>query len=448
MKIDNFLLEEILNIKNIPLFSAKGISIDSRTIRDGELFIAINNGHKFVRDALEAGASAVLIDDPSCEIAGKTVLVPNTTEALKSIGTFIKNKVNLKKLVAITGSTGKTTTKMWLGEILSHKYKTFSGVGNYNTIYGVPIALSLLEKETEFGIFEMGSNHCGEISELSDYLKPDIGVITNIYESHIGNFGDKETLANEKISIIDGINDGGSLVFNGDSEFSERILASAKEKGLKTFSVGFSGDCDFVIQYWDSRKIKLKTPIGEVEYEVSFLGKHFAYVSASVIAIIYAMGLDVFEFLPFYKNLSPVEGRGDMKKYVFNNKDFYVINDSYNASPASMCASLESLQLRDANFKIAVIGQMKELGIHEEYYHAIVAEKLASLKLDFIFFIGDENLWSIMKKGGNVKCFKEFNDFVIEKILEIIQNDSIVLLKGSHSLELSKFVKYLECSIV
>ena len=447
MKITSELLSAFLGISSLPNFSANRISIDSRNITGSELFVAINKGHEFVKHAIDSGAIAAIIDDKKFEIPDKTILVDNTTEALKLIGQSVKNKIGLKKLIAITGSAGKTTTKSWLNTILKHRFNSFSGVGNYNTIYGLPIALSLLEEGTEFGIFEIGSNHSGEISELSKYLNPDIGIITNIYESHIGNFGDKASIAREKISIIDGIKNGGVLIFDGDSEFADEIKFSASPKNLKTFSVGFSRNCDFEILSWD-RIIELKTPAGNLEYEVSFLGKHFAYMTASICATIYAMGLNINEFLPFFKELSQIEGRGNIKNYEFQGKIFEVINDAYNASPAAMFASLETLQTYHAASKIAVIGQMKELGKYEQYYHKLIADKLNSMNIDKVFFIGDESLWPIMNKEGNVACFEEINNFVIEKILTMVQNNSVVLLKGSHSVGLEKFIKYLECSTV
>ena len=219
MQITAGLLKNVLNISDVPDFLADGISIDSRTIKPKDIFIAINRGHEFVVNALNAGAILAIIDEPKYTIPGKTIIVKNTTEALKAIGAHIKNKVNLKKTVTITGSVGKTTTKFWLNSILNHRYKSFCGMKNYNTIYGVPLSLCRLNDGIDFGIFEIGSSHSGEISELSKYLTPDVGVITNIYESHIGNFGDEKSLAKEKISIIDGIKSNGALVFEGDSKF-------------------------------------------------------------------------------------------------------------------------------------------------------------------------------------------------------------------------------------
>lgn len=448
MKITGELLNEVLGDHSLASdFVANGISIDSRTLKPGDIFIAINRGHEFVENALNSGASTAVIDDGRYAVPGKTILVENTTEFLKRVGRTIKNTVDLSKLIAITGSVGKTTTKTWLNSILSRRFNSFCGIGNYNTIYGVPISLSLLEPDVEFGIFEMGSNHPGEISELSRYLEPDIGVITNIYESHIGNFGSKASLAQEKISIVDGIKPGGTLIYDGDSEFRADIEDAAIAKKLRYLSVGFSRNCDFSVSF-DCGNVTLNTPVGTVEYSLQFSGKHYAYMSAIVVAILYSVGLNVHEYIPFLKDLTLLDGRGSIKKFEYNGKVFDVIDDSYNASPSAMFASLDVFMSMPAKSKIAVIGQMGELGDYSEYYHGLVAEKLASSDLDTVFFIGDENLWDTIRRHVNATCFDVLDDTSIGKILESVDDGSIILLKGSHSVGLNKIFKYLKCSIV
>ena len=451
MNITHEILAEALGMSELSPFVADRISIDSRNIKPGDIFIAINRGHEFVNEAISSGASLAIIDDKQYAIPDKTLTVGNTTEALKNIGRCVKAKAGLKNLIALTGSVGKTTTKFWLHSLLNHKYNSFCSSGNYNTRYGVSLSLCQLECGFDFGIFEIGSNHIGEIAELSEYLKPDIGVITNIFESHLGNFGDKQSLAREKISIVHGMKSGGVLIFDGDSEFAQNIQDEAGSKNLNTVAVGFSPNCDFtIVSYKNGRSkitsIELKTPEGIVNYVLPFRERYLVYVSAMVLAVIWAMKLPIADFLPFMKNLSKIEGRGNVEKYVFHGKTIEIINDCYNASPTAVLAAIENLQSLPNTSKIAIIGQMKELGQYEAHYHRLVAEKLQSSKLDQVFFIGEKNLWDIMRKQDNIKCFQQLDNFVIEEILKMVQNDSVVLLKGSHSLELDKFIKYLKCS--
>ena len=452
MKITHEILSEALGLYELSPFVADRISIDSRNIKSEDIFVAINRGHEFVNEAINSGASLAIIDDKQYEVPGKTLTVENTTEALKNIGDCIKTKARLKNLIALTGSVGKTTTKFWLNSLLSHKYNSFCSSGNYNTRYGVSLSLCQLEYGSDFGIFEIGSNHIGEIAELSEYLKPDIGVITNIFESHIGNFGNKQSLAREKISIVNGMKPGGILIFDGDSEFAPNIQDEASRKNLETFAVGFLPNCDFKIiscqqVLAQNTSVELKTPGGIVNYTLPFMEKHLAYISAMLLAIIWALKLPIADFLPFIKDLSKIDGRGNIEKYVFHGKTIEVINDCYNASPTAVLAAIENLQSLPNALKIAIIGQMKELGQYETHYHRLVAEKLQSSDFEHVFFIGGENLWSIMTQNKKTKCFSKSDNFVIEEILKMIQNDSVVLLKGSHSLELDKFIKYLKCSI-
>ena len=434
-------------IENVQNFVANEIKIDSRIIEQDDIFIAINKGHDYVLEAVESGAIMAIIDNVNYFVPEKTLLVANTTEALKLIGNYVKNAVNLKKLIAITGSVGKTTTKCWLSSILSKKFETYCSVKNYNTIYGIPLSLCHMNQKTDYGVFEIGSNHRGEISELSNYLSPDIGIITNIYESHIGNFKDKADLVDEKISIIEGIKSGGSLIYNGDSEFADKIAKQARYKNLNSFSVGFGKNCDFSIISYE-KTINLRTPDGIVEYSINFDEKHLVYTSALLVAVIYSLGLKIQDFLPDFNAFSKIEGRGNIEKFTIDNKTFEIIDDCYNASPTAVMVALDNLNKMPNNNKIAIIGQMKELGNYENYYHQLVADKINSLDIDDVFFIGEKKLWKIMNSIKKIKCFEKIDQFAMDNILKIIKNDCIVLLKGSRSVGLERFVEYLRCSII
>jgi UDP-N-acetylmuramoyl-tripeptide--D-alanyl-D-alanine ligase len=447
MQITDDIVRASLQVNDVIRFKADKISIDSRNIIGGELFIAIKKGNNFVKDAIDNGATAAIVDDPNSQISGKTLLVQNSLFALKSIGKYMKNSVSLKKTVGITGSVGKTTTKSWLNTILNYKYNSFASIKNYNTIYGLPICFSMLENNIDFGIFELGSSNFGEIAELSNYLNPDVGVITNIYESHIGKFGDQLTLANEKMSIVNGIKNGGSLVYDGDSEFAHDIRNAAERRNITAISVGFGANCDFsILKYGEN--VQLKTKNGILTYNLLANGKHYAYVSACVVAILHAMNLSVLEFLPHFSNLRPIDGRGVIKDFNFKNKMFSVIDDSYNASPTSVMASLGVLNLMPQKIKIVVMGEMKELGIYAAHYHEFIAAKLSSLDINYFFFVGNVQLWSVMNKVKNAVCFEKLDIFAMEKIFEIVQNYCVILLKGSRSVELNKFIEYIQCSTV
>ncbi len=443
MKLNSEMLTEALNLEYCPTFEATGISIDSRNIQRGDIFFAIkgNNfdGNAYATEALNKGAVLAIIGDPSYKTSDKMIVVEDTTETLKKLGLYVKNKVGLKKVIGITGSVGKTTTRSWLLEVLGNFHKAFSSIKNYNTIYGLPISLSLMDPGTEFGVFELGTSSPGEISELSCYLEPDVAIITNIYESHICGFGSKQHLASEKISIIDGMNAGGFLIYDGDSEFREEIKQAASQKHLTLFSVGFSENCDFRVMSSNEYNIVFKTPQGIYECKLGCNARHFSYIGAGVVACLYALGLNFEKYLECFEKLSPLKGRGEVSSYSHKNKKFKVIDDSYNASPSAMIAAIDRLSAY-GNRRIAIIGQMLELGEHTEHYHRIIAEKIKTIEIDSVFFIGDSYLHSFFE----AECFESIDNFAIEKILEIIENDDIVLLKGSNSIRLNRFVDYIK----
>ena len=450
MKINSEVLIRALNLKECPDFDASGISIDSRKVKVGDLFFGIKgstfDGNNYANEAILNGAVAAIIDNPECKTSGNMILVDNVSEALKKLGIHFKNSVDLKSIIGITGSVGKTTTKEWLSQVLNSDHKCFASIKNYNTMIGIPISLSLMENDTEFGIFEMGTNNPGEILELTEYLTPDIAIITNVFESHIGRFRNKMELVNEKLSIIDGLKEQGILIHDGDSEYCNHILQNASEKNIKTISVGFSNSCDFYIKRIQNNEVFLKTPDGIINYKLGTSVKHFAYISACVAATIFALGLPLNNYLEAFSELSPIQGRGSVSSYEYCGKTFNIIDDSYNASPSAVIAALESSSLNPSKRKIAVIGQMGELGAHEGHYHKIVAEKLKELDFYKVFFIGNERLHPLFieEAGANISCFEKICENSIAKILEIVENEDIILLKGSRSIELNRFIDYIK----
>ena len=239
------------------------IQLDSRQVKSGDIFIAIkgknNDGNKYAIEALNNGASLVVVDDISYINSNnsKILYVKSSIEALKYLGKYYLNKSNIKTIIGITGSCGKTTTRTWIDYILSKNIQTCSSIKNFNTMLGLPICLSNIKPSTKVGIFELGTNNYGEIHELSTYLNPNIGIITNIYESHIGMFASIEELANEKISIVDGIKDGGYLIYDGDCKFSNKKKKKCKSRNIKPISVGFNSNCDYVVNY-NLNKIVIK----------------------------------------------------------------------------------------------------------------------------------------------------------------------------------------------
>ena len=423
------------------------IQIDSRKIKPGDIFVAIkgnhDDGNKYVMEALNRGASLAIVDAPKyIGINNEKILyVESSTDELKYRGKYHLNNSNINTLIGITGSCGKTTTRTWIDYILSKHIKTCSSINNFNNMLGLPVCLSRIEPRDKIGIFELGTNSFGEIHELSTYLNPNIGIITNIYESHIGMFSSFEELAFEKISIIDGIKSGGCLLYDGDSKFSNIIIDKCKERNITPVSVGFGKSCKYVIEC-NNDNVTIKCKNTNIQYKLGTTGKHYIYNSALIIALIDSIGLNINDYIQYFPELKPIDGRGIHKQYKYNNKEFIVVDETYNASPSSMIASLELLNT-NSNRKIIVIGEMLELGNYSKYYHNKITDILNSIQNATIYFIGSVNLHNVINKYNNVICYEKMNNDIIKNILNTIDNNNILFLKGSHGIKLHMFIEYL-----
>lgn len=424
------------------------LKLDSRQITVGDIFIAIKgkhtDGNNYVLNAIEAGAELAITDrkfDNNC-----AVTVSNTIETLIRLGRYFRTRANLHTVIGITGSCGKTTVRNWIFKTLtSYSENVVQSLHNYNTMIGMPLNFEQLRYNTEIGIFELGTNSIGEILPLAEYVRPNIGIITNIYETHIGNFRDISELADEKISIIDGIRQYGTLIYDGNCQFESEILKKCKERHIMPVSVGFSNKCNFKIDI-NGNQVTITSPKHIYKYQLKIIIKHYAYMTAIVIAVLEIMKFDVLKYICAIENLMPLQGRGIVKKYNHNGHTFTLIDETYNASPSAMLSTLEGLKQHN-NRKIIVIGEMLELGNKSQQYHLKVAKKLNELNNCKLYFIGTKTLWPIVQTYTDIKCFEYVTVNVINKVLDILRDDDIFFLKGSRSIKLEQFINHLQCSV-
>jgi UDP-N-acetylmuramoyl-tripeptide--D-alanyl-D-alanine ligase len=380
-------------------------SIDSRLIKEGEVFFAIDNGVDFVEDAISKGAFFVVQE--------------NSLEVLLEYGKYVRS-FSKAKIIGITGSVGKTTLKFWLASVLERRHKTLAGIRNYNTIYGVPVCLSMLEKDHEYGIFELGSNHPGEIREIAEYLAPDMAIITNIAPAHIGNFESIEDIAKEKMSIIDGIKNNGIVFFPSNILYKEEITCLARSKSIN--AVPFKA------------------------FPVQHLPRHYHDLCGCILAVIEALGLEVSEYIHLLNSeLSPLPGRGQMATYSHDNKVFRIIDDSYNASITSMGAAIDSLASLDdsRNRKVAILGEMKEVGKFADEFHESLAMKAKNADIDKLVFVGSSDFFDIFRKYG-FETFEKTDESAVKQILGILKDGDTVLIKGSRSIKLENIINVLQ----
>ena len=392
-------------------------SLDTRLLENGNVFFAIKNGHKFVSEAFAKGADFAIISDKKY-VNANTILVDNTLDALLQYGDACKMRANAK-IIAITGSVGKTTTKTWMQHILSKKCNTFCSIRNYNTIYGIPICLSMLKPAHNFGIFELGTNKIGEMRELSNYLKPDVGVVLNIENAHIGNFYSMENLIKEKMSIQTGISSNGWMVINGDMKYEKNFC-----KNIITFGENHSNDV--VIDDFAKYFIHLE--------------RHYMMLCCAIIAVIIVLGMDYSEFLPYFSELVPIAGRGQITKCFYNGVKFTLIDDAYNACPTSMKAALKYLKnIADGGRSVAIIGEMLELGDDSLKYHEKIAQLAEDISIDNKIFVGSQKLQKLfVKHGFDIKSSADIS------ILSNIHENDTVLIKGSHGTNLWQLVDMIK----
>lgn len=416
------------------------IQFDSRKIQPGDIFVAIKGAHvdgnDYIKEALNRCAS-LIVANKKYPISN-LIYTDNSVISLQRLGKYYKQRAKL--IIGITGSCGKTTTKEWVKLILSKQCRVCATTNNANTLIGLCASLSLMQYGTDIGIFELGTNKPGEIYSLSQYLHPQIGIITNIFESHIGNFASLNDLINEKVSLIRNIRKHGYLLYDGDSVAKDIIISLCKQYRILPMSIGFSANCDFYIKKYQDEIIFVHNN-NEITYNISAKGKQYAFISAYIFAVLKLLNLKIN--LQEFNCLSPLEGRGIVKKYVFNNIKFNVIDDCYNANPSSMKAGLGTVNTF-TNRKILILGEMLELGTLSTYYHSKINDIIPTIDNSIAFFIGNKNLWPIMH--ACIKCYESVNERVIQEIIKCVQNEDVVFLKGSHSIGLQKFIEVLNTS--
>ena len=438
-------------------FGATGISIDTRTLKPGEIFVAIKgetcDGHNFIKDAFAKGAVCVVISQPVPELKTESYfLVDDTLEALKAFGSYARLQTEAK-VIAITGSVGKTTTKHWLSQVLASFGKTAFSPESYNNCLGVPLSLATLEKDTNFGVFEVGMNNPGEIAPLSTLVQPDIAIITNIAEGHIGHLGSLEKIALEKSEIFKGLKAGGTVVLNQDAPQFDLLKKIATEKGIKNIiTVGRAKDADVILlDYKETPSDYASTITAEikgkkVQYQLSLIGEHYAFTSLFVFACIHHLGLSLEKAIQTLSTLKPFRGRGLQQKVtLLNGNTITLVDDAYNANPTSMKAGLTVLKsLSTKGKKIAVLGEMLELGQNTREYHQNLINEVKDAGIDIVFAagVGMQSLFEELPDALKGKFEKEAKALV-PHLTSAIQDGDIVFVKGSKGSKVSLVVDYL-----
>lgn len=422
-----------------------GVSIDSRTIKAGNLFVPIvriDDGHNYVKQAFENGAVASLwqADHVPPPEGLSLIFVEDTLKALQNLAQSYREQLNCK-VIGITGSNGKTTVKDIVNSILSTTFKVQKTYGNLNGEYGLPLSLLEVEEDTEIVVLEMGMSNAGEMKILSEIAKPDIGVITMIGVSHLSSLGSREGIALAKLEILEGLNPNGALIINGDEPLLTNPLSEMRLP--ETLSVIQFGESD--ANYYFPLTINLnQSSISFTmnryrdEFSVLLLGRHNVLNVLAAIAVADYLQINQQDI---QSGLSNLEITGMRMERIPSPKGYLIINDAWNASPVSMKAAIETVSnLNGFNKKILVLGDMLELGDKEKEFHEEVVKSIDMTKIHSVLTIGtlsriiSEKL-SNSKTEGIVRHFISKEDLIFE-CNQLLNKDDLVLVKGSRGLKL------------
>lgn len=427
----------------------KGVSINTRSIQKGNLFIPIIgekfDGHTFVEESFHKGAMLSLWNrnrDYS-HIRFPLVLVDDTLVALQELAGNYRNELKLM-LIGITGSNGKTSTKDILSEILSLRFRVQKTIGNFNNEIGVPLTLLGLHKRTKIAIVEMGMSELGEISKLSLICKPDIAIITSIGKAHLANLGSEEAIIQAKLEIVDGLKANGLLLINGDNQKLKDVVHKMRiSQDLITFgqlASNYFTYCD-VIQNRNSIEFKIPK-LSDKVISVPVLGIQQASNATAAFVLARYLEMSIKDILKGLARVRITQARNE----VIQLQHCMIINDSYKSNPESLRVSLETLTKLPGRFvKIAVLGDMRDLGVDEISYHSEIGHEIDASQIKYLYTFGDISKHIIDPNNFDVNHAKHFEDMEsLEKELKpFLHIDSVMLVKGAHCLNMNKIIEDL-----
>ena len=433
-------------------FEATGVTFDSREVQPGDLFIAMkgeaSDGHRFLDKAFAAGAAGALVSE---SVIPRHVRVRDTMRGLNELGRASRLR-SKARICGVTGSVGKTGTKEALFAALDRAApgKAHRSVKSYNNHTGVPLSLARMPRGVGFGVFEMGMNHAGELAALTRLVRPHVAIVTAIAPAHREFFASEEAIADAKGEIFQGLEEGGTALVPFDSPHRERLISAARARAARilTFGLGEGADIrarDTMAAPGGGTLVTAVLPEAELAYTISQPGEHWITNSLAVIGAVDALGGDLAAAGLALADMAGLKGRGERRRVRINGGEALLIDESYNANPASMRATLKTLADQPVEGRrIAVLGAMRELGASSEDFHAGLAEPIAQARVEYAILVGEE-MAPLAKALGQKVNFEHVPDVASAIGLaraEIGPGDA-VLVKGSNSIGLSRLVEAL-----
>ncbi len=430
------------------------MSIDSRRVKPGDLFFAIigenNDGHNFIPEAVDNGAKIVITSRSINPYSGLAIiLVRDTTRALQDLASYIRDKIKSLKVIGITGSAGKTTTKDIIASILGEEKKVLKSKGNYNNEYGLPLSLLELDGNEDIAILEMAMRHKGDISRLAEIAKPDVGIITNIGPAHLENLKTVENIARAKEELLIGLNPDGIAVLNYDDKHIREMVNKFADLNkitisLKDKNVDYYADQIEYIKNGEESRFRVHEGDNNYILEMDRAGEHNIYNALAAIAVARAMDVSWDSIKNGIKDIEVTELRQEIRKI----DGIRIINDSYNANPLSMKAGIDSLINIDGSRKIAVLGAMLELGRIENAAHKEIGKYLYKNGVDVLVGVG--SMGEIIAEGASEAGMAEQSIYIYDSnedaayfINKIMRSGDAILVKGSRALEMEEIVDLL-----
>ena len=459
---DNEVVKKIVkenNKKNSNYFSGikyKGVSINSKNTKKNNLFFAIRgkktDGHKFIKDAIAKGAAKCVVNKKIKKISKtKIIKVKNTFDSLNDLAKIVRNKTSAR-IIAITGSVGKTTLKNLTSFALKNYGEVHYSPHSFNNKFGVPLSIANLKNNTEYGVFEIGMDKKGEINSLSQMVKPEVGIITNISEAHLKNFRTLRDIAKAKSEIIDNILKNGSIVLNKDDRFFNFFKNKAIKKGLNIISFSTKKKAD--ISLLNIRKIKNKCIL-----KIKIKNKIFNFYTTNCtpnfienilgcISLLHALNLNLNIIERKLINFDIPSGRGDIKEVKKFRKKFTFIDESYNANPLSMLSAINNINLykrKNNGKKIIFLGDMLELGKKSKNFHRKLSTIINKSDVDKVFVYGNyiKETFNFLLKNKQGKIFTNLDE-AYDHFNRILNNNDLLMVKGSNATGLNQFSKNIK----
>lgn len=432
-------------------FAAKGVAFDSREVGPGDLFIAlkgeVTDGHKYLDNAFEAGAAGAVVSEAT---AYPNVRVADTMAALEALGRAARAR-SAARIVGVTGSVGKTGTKEALFAALDRMAPgtAHRSVKSYNNHTGVPLSLARMPKATRYGVFEMGMNHPGELAALTRMVRPHVALVTAIATAHAAFFPNEEAIADAKGEIFQGLEAGGTAIVPEDSPHRDRLIAAAKPYAARILTFGRGAGADVrareeIALEAGGTMVSVVLPGADLTFTLAQPGDHWVSNALAVLAAVHALGADLTAAGVALADLPGLPGRGARVTAGFGTGSVLVIDESYNANPASMAATIRQLGRERGDRRVVILGEMRELGEGSKRYHADLATPLLEAGVDAALLVGEDMAALAERLEGRIDLrHVPHATAARDSLASFLAPGDVILIKGSNTIGLGGLVQAL-----